>query len=141
MFRTQSRSLIVLFALQTLGSFSGLQAQNRFQRGDVSDDGTTDLPDAVRTLNYLFADANQAPDCLKSADVNDNGDIDISDPVSLLNFLFAGGDTPPAPFGECGREPTPDAIPCGTNRCSGGVEIICSDLVAASIEFELNDLC
>ncbi len=35
-------------------------------------------------------------------DANHDFRIDISDPIYLLNHLFLGGDSPPAPFPDCG---------------------------------------
>ena len=32
----------------------------------------------------------------------------------LLNSLFSGGPPPAAPFSECGPDPTPDALTCGS---------------------------
>lgn len=36
----------------------------------------------------------------------------VSDPVALLNHLFLGAPAPPAPFGECGVDPTVDGLGC-----------------------------
>ena len=45
--------------------------------------------------------------------MNDSGAVDLTDPVFLLNFLFAGRfPSPPAPFAECGSDPTPDDLTC-----------------------------
>jgi hypothetical protein len=109
-------------------------AQSAFERGDVNDDGVIDIADAVRTLLVLFSGDGPIA-CQKSADINDDSKVDISDPVRLLGFLFLGSDPPPPPFGRCGGDPTPDALACGVNRCTGP-DAACADLVAASIEFE-----
>jgi hypothetical protein len=81
----------------------------QFTRGDANADGETDLSDAVFVLSYLF-NGGPAPDCLDAADSNDSGDAapDLSDPIYLLSFLFLGGPEPPAPFDECGSDPTVD---------------------------------
>lgn len=85
-----------------------------FRRGDINDDGTRNIADAVAGLVYLFG-GGAAPDCLDTLDCNDDGSNDISDVVSLLDFLFQGGNQPPAPF-TCGSDPTDDPISCETTQ-------------------------
>ncbi|MEM7231673.1 MAG: YbhB/YbcL family Raf kinase inhibitor-like protein [Planctomycetota bacterium] len=76
-------------------------------RGDVNDDGTINLTDAVSTLNYLFANG-EGPVCLAAADADANGQLNISDPVFVLRFLFLAGDAPSplsgAEQGDCSGE-------------------------------------
>jgi hypothetical protein len=86
-----------------------LPAERPYRRGDANADQDTDISDAVFVLNYLFLGGAE-PACLKSADANDSGGSapDLSDPVYLLNFLFLGGPEPPAPFHDCGTDPTID---------------------------------
>ena len=84
-----------------------------FRRGDTNDDGKADISDAVTTLGFLFLGVPTALDCDKSADTNDNGKLDLSDPVALLNHLFLGAPAPPAPFAQCGPDPTEDNLICG----------------------------
>ncbi len=84
----------------------------RFKRGDANADGNQNLTDAVFVLNHLFGGGDE-PTCAKSADVNDSGAVDLTDPVFLLNFLFLGRlPSPPAPFAECGPDPTVDDLTC-----------------------------
>jgi hypothetical protein len=52
--------------------------------------------------------------CRSAGDANDDGSYDLSDAVRLLDYLFSGSARPPAPFSECGPDPTPDALPCET---------------------------
>ena len=49
---------------------------------------------------------------MKAADANDTGRVDLSDAVFILNYLFVGGAVPPAPFRQCGLDPTPDELGC-----------------------------
>ncbi len=140
MFKVNARYVLFLLGGLVLGTGNVAMAQNQFERGDVNDDGAVDISDAVRALSYLFVDSSAEPPCHKAADVNDDSVLDISDPVNLLGFLFVGGDRPNAPFGSCGFDPTPDALSCGKNRCSSPVEILCADLAAVSIDFELANL-
>ncbi len=83
-----------------------------FIRGDANTDGAGDLSDAITILLYLFADHTIL--CEDAADVNDDGTIDISDAVSYLYWLFAGGAVTPAPFPECGTDPTEDELDCSS---------------------------
>ena len=87
--------------------------QALFRRGDTNVDGTTDLSDAVATLDVLFApeQASQIP-CYDSADSNDDGQIDISDAVKILLHLFSGSTIPDPGPDTCGSDPTPDELDC-----------------------------
>lgn len=76
-----------------------------FRRGDANADAKTDLSDAVFVLNHLFL-GGTAPSCDDSADADDNGALEITDGIYLLNYLFLGGPQPPAPFPDCGPDPT-----------------------------------
>jgi len=83
-----------------------------FLRSDSTDDGRVNLSDAVFSLSYLFR-GGDPPVCTDAADANDDGELDVSDPVYTLNYLFGGGPQPAGPFGECGTDPTADALACG----------------------------
>ncbi len=100
-----------------------------FLRGDANVDGRVNLADAIFLLNYLFR-GGPVPLCMDAADVNDNSavhhsceydaddprwcecSIDLSDVVYLICYRFFGASEPPAPFKECGTDPTPDALGC-----------------------------
>jgi hypothetical protein len=86
-------------------------APRDFERGDVNEDGTRDISDAVSELNALFLGSGEIP-CLDAADVNDDGATDLSDPVYNLNNLFLGGPRPPPPAGARGVDETPDSLWC-----------------------------
>ena len=93
-----------------------------FRRGDSDGNGTLNITDAVRTLNWLFL-GGPAPPCLDAADIDDSGDIVISDALGVLtcNFLCSGC-CDPAPPGEvfCGPDPTADFLPtCNYSGCGG----------------------
>ncbi len=84
-----------------------------FRRGDVNADGGKDISDAIALLNHLFVAGFDAPPCSKAADVNDDGSVDISDAIACLNHLFvADSPAPSFPSGNCGSDPTPDALLC-----------------------------
>jgi parallel beta-helix repeat protein len=86
---------------------------DRFERGDANADGAIDIADAIFTLSYLFA-MGKAPDCLDAADANDGGAVDIADAISILSLLFASAGPLPAPFGQCGNDPTDDTLGCAS---------------------------
>ncbi|HZN60380.1 MAG TPA: prepilin-type N-terminal cleavage/methylation domain-containing protein [Planctomycetota bacterium] len=83
-----------------------------FRRGDVNDDGVTDISDPIAALGFLFLGAPDRLACPKSTDANDDGVIDISDPVLFLSNLFLGGHPIPEPFANCALDPTADNLPC-----------------------------
>ena len=84
----------------------------RFKRGDADADGGINLTDGVLVLNFLFAGGERVPPCADAADTDDSGSITITDGILILNFLFLGKDDPPAPFAECGTDPTEDRLDC-----------------------------
>jgi formylglycine-generating enzyme required for sulfatase activity len=84
-----------------------------FLRGDVNQDGSLNIADAVRSLNYLFG-GGTAPACLSAVDANDSGNVDIADAIALLAHLFAGTGPLAPPFTSCGADPTPDGLTCVT---------------------------
>ena len=88
-----------------------------FVRGDVNQDGTANVADAISTLLLLFGGAVGLP-CEKAYDTNDDGTLDISDPIALLGFLFSGTPPLPEPTGFCGGDPTDDTLTCDQfNAC------------------------
>ncbi len=101
--------LVASFAAPTVAD-----AQHAFTRGDINQDSSVSIVDAISLLSYLFAGLpGQVPACNDAADVNDDGHISLSDPIVLLTNLFGGGGPLPAPTnGECGADPTADALGC-----------------------------
>ena len=88
-----------------------------FQRGFVNNDNNLDLSDAIFLLSHLFQGGLE-PGCLLAADFNDDNTLDISDAISLLKFLFGGGTNPPAPFDDCGDDPTSGGdLGCDESLC------------------------
>ena len=86
-----------------------------FTRGDVDQDQTINVGDAVAMLNYLAG--NGPIPCLDAADVNDDGEVTIVDPVYLLHWLFNAGAPPELPLFPCGPDPTPDTLDCASPAC------------------------
>jgi len=97
-----------------------LRADAEFIRGDVDGSGTVLLNDAVQVLGFLFQ-RTDAVTCLDAADADDDGRVAISDAVFLLASLFARGPIPPAPFPDCGVDPTDDELDCVFQPCAAHV--------------------
>ena len=62
-------------------------------RGDVDEDETVTLTDAIRILQYLFSGGEEIH-CLAMADANRDSNVDLTDAVYILGFLFLGGNNP-----------------------------------------------
>ena len=90
--------------------FTYIPGEPTFSRADTNADGHVDISDAVTILSYLFG--HKPVSCLDACDANDDGSLNIADAVYLLGYAFAGGAKPPAPFPECGPDPTADALEC-----------------------------
>ena len=103
------------------GSFSAsLCAQEPiggFVRGECSGDGSWDVGDPILFLSWLLSDG-AAPPCSDACDSNDDGLLDISDGIHSLGALFVGTALPPAPYPQCGFDPTPDDLPCEVPPCT-----------------------
>ena len=54
--------------------------------GDVNDDGTVDIADAVCIVNYVVSKPNTTF-VVEAADVNGDGDVDIADAVRIVNKI------------------------------------------------------
>ena len=50
--------------------------------------------------------------CPDATDTNDDSELDLADAIALLTHLFADNDGLPAPFPDCGLDPTEDALGC-----------------------------
>jgi len=92
-------------------AISILAADSEFVRGDVDGDFRIAFRDAIRLLDYQFADGPPPP-CLDAGDFDDDGAITLGDAIGLLFYLFAGGSAPPPPGIRCGADPTPDPLTC-----------------------------
>lgn len=88
-----------------------------FDRGNANGDTSYDISDPVAILIELFGTSDAAIDCSDALDSNDDGSVNIADALHSLNVLFASGQLPPAPFEECGCDPTPDELGCNESNC------------------------
>ncbi|MGE4602919.1 MAG: hypothetical protein AAEJ65_08440 [Planctomycetota bacterium] len=111
--RPHDLTLTFLFIVLIL-SFSivpmPLGAQTDFVRGDCLGDGNVELGDLIYML-CVFCDPGPIF-CFDACDADDNGIYTLSDPIYLLNYLFEGGVPLPAPFPNCGADPTDDTLSC-----------------------------
>jgi len=97
-----------------------------FKRGDANDDGKFDIADAI-TIIY---DPRVVPGlmgteiaCLYSGDVNDDNMLTLADAVYLITWQFQLTDPapePPAPFMDCGEDPTPEDPAVAEANCPKG---------------------
>lgn len=94
-----------------LGMNGLIVVENRFVRGDATNDGAIDTSDAVAILGELFRGESAAA-CPDALDANDDGEIDVSDPIFLLLYLFTGEVQLPAPFPVAGADRTEDSLAC-----------------------------
>ena len=64
----------------------------------------------VAVLAYLFTGGSI--ECEKSSDSNDDGAVNVADGIQILGYLFSGSGDPPAPFPNCGNDPSEDLLSC-----------------------------
>lgn len=93
----------------TFNEITRLASDAPFIRGNVNQDDSVDLSDAISILDFIFNQGNAAPN-LDSMDVNDDARVDLADAIYLLTHLFRDGPDPEAPFQEPGIDETPDAL-------------------------------
>ncbi|MCA8958972.1 MAG: DUF1028 domain-containing protein [Planctomycetes bacterium] len=82
-----------------------------FRRGDCNEDGVENIADPIFELAYLFL-AGATPTCRSACDLDDDGALGIVDAVYGLSAWLAGGPRPPAPYPDCGSDPTGDVLDC-----------------------------
>jgi hypothetical protein len=83
-----------------------------FIRGDSNNDGKHNIADAIWTVNTLFRGGPPSP-CQNAADANDDGAENLSDVSYTIMHQFMGGAAPPAPYPNCGQDPTaPTKLAC-----------------------------
>ncbi len=92
-------------------ALEALTGSTSFRRGDANASGTIDIADAIFMLTHLFA-KGPVPTCRDAGDANDDGSLDIADAIALLSHLFASAGPLKPPFGNCGVDPTNDALDC-----------------------------
>ena len=90
----------------------------RLIRGDVNQDGSLGIIDAILILTHLFVGPIGSLDCEDAADASDDEVLGMVDPILLLGYLFVGGAPLPAPWPACGCDPTgPLGLGCSAPSC------------------------
>lgn len=124
------RGFVFAAAILLAKAAAGWGCPPEFRRGDADANGRWEITDPVFTLGYLFLfGLPEESLCLDALDATDDGTIDLTDAIYALNFLFLGGPQPSEPYGECGPDPTEDAldcrefVPCGTHTLEDWDEI------------------
>ena len=85
----------------------------QFIRGDANTDGVLNIADGIKILATLFQ--SDPMNCQASGDVNDDGLLNIADAISVFDHLFSGAAQPPAPYPDCGVDPTsPGLLSCNS---------------------------
>lgn len=79
------------------GGAASIDTSAIFVRGDVNQDGSIDISDAVFILHYLFR-GGETPRCIDAADADDDGQIALGDVIVILNYLFRNGERLAPPF-------------------------------------------
>jgi hypothetical protein len=111
-----TRTLSLLLAAAALTQTA--RGDDAFVRGDANADGLVNIADPSFLLNFLFL-GGPDPTCADTLDANDDGNGNIADASFTLNFLFLGGPETPAPYPDCGVDPTPDNLDCASYpRCA-----------------------
>jgi len=105
------QALLVAFLLAADREDPPADPPAEFVRGDVDGDLRVSFRDAIRLIDFQFAEG-PVPPCLDAADFDDDGAITIGDAIGLLLYLFAGGSAPLPPGTRCGADPTPDLLTC-----------------------------
>lgn len=91
------RSFVMQLASDSGGTFVDTTlGASQFRRGDMNDDGETNLTDAVTLLSFLFA-GGPLGTCPDAGDANADGELALDDSVVLLTYLFANGPAPTFP--------------------------------------------
>jgi hypothetical protein len=92
----------------------------QFIRGDADSNMEVEMAYAFFTMCHLYLPGAEPPQCERSADSNDNGVIGMSDVMYTLRYLYVQDNPPPpAPYPDCGEEPTPDGLGCDWHPCMG----------------------
>ena len=103
--------LDVIASLEIVGFGRDDVDEARFRRGDADASGAVELVDVHALLAYLFVEGER-PSCLKAGDTNDDGELELTDALLIVLYLFRGMEPFPGPTDFCGRDQTPDALPC-----------------------------
>src|SRR5262245_6389520 len=104
-------------------------------RGDTDGSGAIDITDAVSILDKLYLKG----ECVSPAgDANDHGYVTIADSLYLLYYQFRGVlPAPPAPFPECGTDPTSGTYGFGAPNPDYGIRASAPTVVGNSVLYQI----
>ncbi|MDC3251537.1 hypothetical protein OAU96_01365 [Planctomycetota bacterium] len=83
-----------------------------FIRGDSNGDGSVDISDSVKTLNFLFHSA--VITCGDALDANDDELVNIADAIFTLEALFGSTTTPWPLISDCVLDNTEGPLECNS---------------------------
>ena len=89
------------YTCQTTATFDYLLEEDQAQPGDVNQDQSLDVSDAVGMLGHLFGGGIIR--CDNAVEVNGDGEENVADAIYLLNYLFAGGPRTPSHPVSCSK--------------------------------------
>ncbi len=90
---------------------------DEFIRADADADMDLDMADALYILKYLYIPW-LTPPCMDALDADDGGHVSMGDAIQILRYMYVPGTPPiPAPFPDCGVDPTLDRLDCGSHPC------------------------
>ncbi len=99
-----------------VGGFTYVPDAPSFRRGDCDADGDTNVTDAIALLGFLFL-GRPPPGCQEACNGDDDASLSVSDAIFVLNHLFGGGPPIPAPYPDCGIDPTPSTSCDNAHEC------------------------
>ena len=98
---TEEATVVLEMVESTAPWFSHhITARGGWIRGDTNSDGSVNIADSIKLLDYLFGGESLV--WLDTGDINNDGIINIADSIYLLMYLFQGGEEPDLPFPEPG---------------------------------------
>ena len=101
--------------LNLLGHSTTAVPVSDFIRGDVNDDGSVDIADAIEVLDIVFL--GSPTECFPAADANDDNLVNIADAVTVHGSLFTPGAPALPPPNSCGVDDMAPLVPCIHTFC------------------------
>jgi len=92
-------------------------AETPFVRGDADGNGKINIADGVLIIQRILGNVPPGIQCDDALDADDDGELSIGDSMPVFQYIFAKGPALPAPFPDCGPDPTSDANACGVSKC------------------------
>jgi hypothetical protein len=91
---------------------------SRFVRGDANGDGEIDISDPLAILFFLFGGFDGIEEiCAEAGNANNDNHLDITDAIFILERLFIAPQPFPAPYPDCGPDPSLPSLGCDVSSC------------------------